>query len=136
LNIGNKIETDITNWFAFEYQANWVFSKSKIQNQYNPTVTQQNHLFNFTILPKENQLLSIKSEYINNDLFSERSENLFTDIIYRYTIKKRKIDLEFQLNNLFNTNRFRTININDFSYVETNFDLRPRQIIFKIRFSL
>ena len=136
LSIGNKIETDITNWFAFEYQANWVFSKSKIQNQYNPTVTQQNHLFNFTILPKENQLLSIKSEYINNDLFSERSENLFTDIIYRYTIKKRKIDLEFQLNNLFNTNRFRTININDFSYVETNFDLRPRQIVFKMRFSL
>jgi hypothetical protein len=136
ITVGNKIETDVTDWFAIEYQANWTFSKNKIQEQNNPTINQNNHILNLNFNAKNNHYFAIKSEYINNDLFTERSENLFTDIIYRYTIKKRKIDLEFQLNNLFNTNRFRTININDFSYVETNFDLRPRQIVFKMRFSL
>ena len=73
---------------------------------------------------------------MNNNLFTERTENLFTDLRYRYTISKKKIDLEFQLSNLFNTTNYRTINISDFSYVETNFNLRPRQVLFKIRFTL
>lgn len=136
LTIGNKIDTDITDKINVEYQANWTFSKNKTQNQENPTVTQQSHILNLNIYPAKNQYFAVKSEYINNNLFTERTENLFTDLIYRYTISKKKIDLEFQLNNLFNTTNFRTININDFSYVETNFNLRPRQVLFKIRFTL
>lgn len=136
LTIGNKIDTDITDKINVEYQANWTFSKNKTQNQENPTVTQQSHILNLNIYPAKNQYFAIKSEYINNNLFTERTENIFTDLIYRYTLTKNKIDLEFQLSNLFNTTNYRTININDFSYVETNFNLRPRQVLFKIRFTL
>lgn len=134
--VGNKIDTDITDKMNVEYQANWTISKNKTQNQDNPTVTQQSHILNLNIYPAKNQYFAVKSEYINNNLFTERTENLFTDLIYRYTISKKKIDLEFQLSNLFNTTNYRTININDFSYVETNFNLRPRQVLFKIRFTL
>lgn len=136
LVVGNKIDTDITDKMNVEYQANWTFSKNKTQNQDNPTVTQQSHILNLNIYPAKNQYFAVKSEYINNNLFTERTENLFTDLIYRYTISKKKIDLEFQLSNLFNTTNYRTINISDFSYVETNFNLRPRQVLFKIRFTL
>lgn len=134
--IGNKIDTDITDKINVEYQANWTFSKNTVQNQENPTITQQNHILNLNTHPTKNQYFAVKTEYINNNLFTERTENIFTDLIYRYTISKKKIDLEFQLSNLFNTTNFRTININDFSYVETNFNLRPRQVLFKIRFTL
>jgi hypothetical protein len=136
LTIGNKMDTDITDKINVEYQVNWTFSKNKVQNQENPTITQQSHIFNLNIYPSKNQYFAIKSEYINNNLFTERTENIFTDLIYRYTIIKKKIDLEFQFSNIFNTINFRTININDFSYVETNFNLRPRQVLFKIRFTL
>lgn len=136
LVVGNKIDTDITEKINVEYQANWTFSKNKTQNQDNPTVTQQSHILNLNIYPAKNQYFAVKSEYINNNLFTERTENLFTDLIYRYTISKKKIDLEFKLSNLFNTINYRTINISDFSYVETNFNLRPRQVLFKIRFTL
>ena len=136
LVVGNKIDTDITDKMNVEYQANCTFSKNKTQNQDNPTVTQQSHILNLNIYPAKNQYFAVKSEYINNNLFTERTENLFTDLIYRYTISKKKIDLEFQLSNLFNTTNYRTINISDFSYVETNFNLRPRQVLFKIRFTL
>lgn len=136
LTIGNKIDTDITDKINVEYQANWTFSKNTVQNQENPTITQQNHILNLNTYPTKNQYFAVKTEYINNNLFTERTENIFTDLIYRYTISKKKIDLELQLSNLFNTTNFRTININDFSYVETNFNLRPRQVLFKIRFTL
>ena len=136
LTIGNKIDTDITDKINIEYQANWTFSKNTVQNQKNPTITQQNHILNLNTYPTKNQYFAVKTEYINNNLFTKRTENIFTDLIYRYTISKKKIDLELQLSNLFNTTNFRTININDFSYVETNFNLRPRQVLFKIRFTL
>jgi len=136
LTIGNKIDTDITNKINVEYQANWIVSKNTVQNQENPVITQQSHVFNLNIYPSKNQYFAIKSEYIKNNLFTERTENIFTDFIYRYTITKKKIDLEFQFSNIFNTTNFRTININDFSYIETNFNLRPRQMLFKIRFTL
>jgi hypothetical protein len=135
-SLGNKLEIDFTDWFTFEHQANWTFLKNKLQNQDNTTVTQQNHIFSFNFYPKENQYIALKSEYINNNLFSERNEFLFSDFIYRYTFSKSKIDLEFQINNLFNINNFRTINISEFSYIETNFNLRPRQILFSVRFPL
>ena len=69
-------------------------------------------------------------------MFLKNSENIFLDLIYRYSIKNKKIDFETQLTNLFNTKNYKTININDYSYIETNFILRPRQILFKIRFTL
>ncbi len=136
LTLGNKIDTDITDWLNVEYQSNWTFSKNKIQNQESPYIKQQNHILNFNIYPKDNQYFAIKSEYINNNLFSKKSENIFADLLYRYTIKKKNLDLELQLTNLFNTADFTTININDFSISETNYSLRPRQILFKIRFTL
>lgn len=135
-SVGNKIDIDILEWFNLEYQSNWIISKNKIQDKLNPTIIQQNHTLNINFNLNKNQFFAIKSEYINNNLFTERSENLFTDLVYRYTITKQKIDFEFQINNLFNTINFKTVNISDYSYLETNFNLRQRQLMLKITFSL
>ena len=134
--IGGKLNTDFTDWFNTEYQANWTFSKNRIQNQANNTITQQNHLLNLNFYPKENQYFSVKTEYIKNNLFIENTKNFFADFIYRYTWKKKNIDFELQWKNIFNTKDYRTIIINEFSYVETSFRLRPQQVLFKVRFSL
>lgn len=134
--LNGKVDTDITDWLNTEVESTWQFSNNEIQGQDNETITQQFHKFNLNIYPKENQFIALKTEHIKNNLFSENTENLFADLVYRYTWKKKNIDFEFQLNNIFNTENYRTINIDNFSYVESNFRLRPRQILFNIRFSL
>ena len=70
------------------------------------------------------------------NLFSENVKNLFSDLVYRYTWKKKNLDFELEWSNIFNTKNYRTVNIDDFSYIETNFSLRPSQVLFKVRFSL
>lgn len=134
--VGCKFETDFTDYFNVEYQGNWTFYRNVIQDQVNPSISEQNHNLNINIYPKENQYFAIKSELIYNNLFSEKSETIFADIIYRYTIKTKSIDLEVQLSNIFNSENYRTLNITDFNFVDTNYTLRPRQILFKIRFTL
>ena len=136
LSVGGKFETDFTDWFNAEYKASLLFSKNQIQDQSNNTITQQSHLINLNFYPNESQNLSVKTEYVRNSLFSENINNLFANVLYRYTWKKKNLDFELQFSNIFNTQNYRTININEFSYLETNFRLRPRQLLFKVRFSL
>lgn len=130
------LDIDITEWLNTELISNFQFSNNQIKEQKNQTITQQFHKFKLNIYPKENQYLSLKAEFIKNNLFSENTENLLTDLLYRYTWKKKNIDFEVQLNNIFNTENYRTVNIENFSYLESNFRLRPRQVLFNIRFSL
>jgi hypothetical protein len=134
--LNGKIDTDITDWLNTELESIFQFSNNEIQGQNNQTITQQFHKFNINIYPIENQYIALRTEYIKNNLFSENTENLFADLVYRYTWKKKNIDFELQWNNIFNTKSYRTVNIDNFSYVETNFNLRLSQILFKVRFSL
>lgn len=134
--LNGKIDTDITDWLNTEIESKFQFSNNKIQDQENQTITQQHHTFNLNIYPKENQYLVLKSEYISNDLFSEKTSNFFANIEYRYTWKKKNIDIDLKLENIFNTKDYKTLNVNDFSYIESNFILRPRQFLLKVRLSL
>ncbi|MDN6310546.1 MAG: carboxypeptidase-like regulatory domain-containing protein [Psychroflexus sp.] len=131
-----KVDTDITDWLSVNFESIFQFSKNKIQSQNNQNITQQFHKFNINIYPKENQYLGLKTEYIKNNLFSKNSDNFFADLIYRYTWQKKNIDFELQWNNIFDIKNYKTVNINNYSYIETNYNLRPSQILFKVRFSL
>ncbi len=135
-SFGGKIETDFTKWFNTEFQTNWLMSKNKIKNKSNNTIVQQNYLMNLNFYPQKSQYIGLKTEYLKNNLFNKSSENIFMDIVYRYTWQKNGIDLEFHLNNLFNTNNYQTINIDSYSYIETSYTLRPRQVFFKAKFAL
>ncbi|OYQ47432.1 hypothetical protein CHU92_01050 [Flavobacterium cyanobacteriorum] len=133
---GTKIDADILTWLNLESQSGWIFSKNRVQANQNPTIIQQNHLINLNFYISDNQYFAFKNEYIANNLFSETLQYVFSDITYRYSLKNKKIDFDLQINNLFNTTTFRTIEVSNFSYVETAFSLRPRQVIAKIRFTI
>ncbi|MCC1485196.1 TonB-dependent receptor [Winogradskyella immobilis] len=135
-SLNGKVDVDINDWLNTELESTFQFSNNEIQGQENQTITQQFHKFNINIYPKDNQFLGLKTEYIKNDLFSENTENFFADLVYRFTWSKKNIDFELQWNNIFNTENYRTITINNFRYLETNFRLRPSQVLFKISFSL
>ena len=134
--IGGKIDIDFTNWFNVKYKPNILFLNNRIEEKKLETIKRNEHLLEMNIYPKEGQYLGIKTEFVKTNFSSQTVKNIFTDIFYRFTLTKRKIDFELQWNNLFNVNNYQTVNITEFSYLETNFKLRPSQVLFKIRFSL
>ncbi len=134
--VWGKIETDFTDWFNTEYRADGTFASNQIQNQTNSTIVQQSHSLNLNFYPKEGHYFALQTEYIQNTLFSQNTENFFADVIYRLTLEKKNIDLELQWNNIFDSRNYRTTNINSFSYVETHFLLRPSQVLMKVKVSL
>jgi hypothetical protein len=131
-----KIDVDITDWLNTEFKTIFQFSNNKVKEQANPTVTQQFYKFNFNIYPSSNQYLSLKTEFVKNNLYSKTSQNFFADLTYRFTWLKNKMDFEIKWNNIFNTKNYTIIEIDNYSYLKSNYALRPRQILFSIRFSL
>ena len=132
---GIKIQKE-TKWFDFEYKGDLTVLTNKTGQQQNNPNTIENHSVNINFKKNQNHLLVLKSDYISNKLLSETATSIFVDVLYRFTFQKNKIDLEFHLTNLLNNKNFRTVNIDDFSFIETNFALRPRQILLKTRFTL
>jgi hypothetical protein len=131
-----KTVTDITDWFDIEYEFRWDISKNTIETQKRDPISNQLHTLDLNLFPAKNQFLGIRSEYANNDSFTDRNHYFFMDLVYRFTSRKKNIDFEFQFNNIFNTKSYRTILIDNFSFIETGFNLRPSQLLFKVRFSL
>ncbi|MDZ7936075.1 MAG: hypothetical protein U5M51_14130 [Emticicia sp.] len=97
-------------------------------------IIQQNHDLKLNFNPAEKWYLSVNTEfYINN---FNNTQNLFSDLIFRRTIGKKKIDLEATWLNIFNTKSLLSLSNGAFNYVETAYILRPSQIITKVRFPI
>ncbi|MDG4950462.1 carboxypeptidase-like regulatory domain-containing protein [Weeksellaceae bacterium KMM 9724] len=131
-----KIEKDISEALNVEINSNWTFFKNSLQNQSNAWITRQEHQFKLNAYPKENQFVGLTTEWSRNDVLKSNKDYFFADLLYRYTWKKAKLDFELEWNNIFNSKDYSILSIDTYSYVETNFRLRPSQVLLKVRFSL
>jgi hypothetical protein len=129
-------ETEVSNWFEVDLNTRLFISTNKIQGSNNRKIANQHHGINLNFYANDYNYLALKSEMFLNDSFTKNVSSVFLDFVYRYTWKKKNIDFEFQLNNILNTENYTTIAVSEFSYTETNFQLRPRQVFFNMRFSL
>jgi len=134
--VETKVNSQILSWLEIDLQSSFLFSNNSIQGISNSTNINQLHGVNLNFFPKENQYVALKTEFLYNNTFTNIISSNFLDLLYRYTLKSKNIDFEFQLNNLLNSKEYTTVSVTEFSYIQTNFQLRPRQFFFKIRFSL
>ena len=137
LNLNMNTNVKLFDWMGIEYRTIWSFSRNRVHNTKNKTIINRSHSLDISVYPIKNHYIGINSEYSKNDSSSnDEKGSFFTDLLYRYTWKKKKIDFELQWNNVLNAKHFNTSSIDLFNYVETNFNLRPSQILFKVRFSI
>lgn len=110
-------------------------SKSQLQESASK-IKSINQNFSLNYFPTDRLIFSASTEhyYINNN-FAPGGNYYFADMAMRYKPKKSKIDYELSCRNIFNTRAFTTIIL--FNNVETisEYNLRPRQILFKMTFS-
>lgn len=135
LNLGGKLDVEITDWFNLTYSYDWIKSFSQLQSVKNANVIRQDHKIQFHLYPTKTQYIGWESSYIEDNLFNSSSHSFFSDLVYRYTIKQKNIDLELSWQNIFDTRNYRSVSVSDYSYIENNILLRPSQVLFKVRFS-
>ena len=72
--------------------------------------------------------------YFNNQYAGNKSQNIFNDISFRFSLKKGA-NIDLLCNNIFNTTRYFTTNLSSNSIATSNFQLRPRMLLIRASFN-
>jgi len=120
----------ITPWLNSEYELNASYIQTFIEGERKSNLSLFTHKFNFFAFPAKNQLFSFSSEYYNLD----GNNNFFANILYRYTITKRKVEIEFSWDNIFNTKTYTSYQTNAYAIYHSTYFLRPSQVFLSVKF--
>jgi len=142
LEVDNEITSVIVglkyrklSWLTIEYQYSWLNYVSRIINNPTRKLVNQEHQLGIHIFPANGHYIKFNVDaYINQDShFNPNS--FFGDLMYRYTLQKKKIDFELSAFNLFNEKYFSQNNLNSYYEMRYQYKLRPMQIMLTTRFT-
>jgi hypothetical protein len=138
-NINNSFNLELTSDFSkfidVSYRIDLLFANSRIQESRNEQIININQKVNINTYFQQHQL-GVEISHFKNQVSSQNTTNFFSDLMYRYTFPKQKIDIELRYNNIFNTDNFIRTTVDSFTYVENNYRLRPSQMLIKVTFPL
>lgn len=103
-----------------------------INSKQKKLISLTSHKLDYFVFPAKNQLVSFTSEYY----YLYGSGHVFFDLLYRYTFVKKKLDLEFKLNNIFNAKSYTSFSSNTYSVIESTYALRPFYGMISLKFNL
>ena len=129
-----KINIEPVKWLSLALKSKYSFFKTILHNQSLDGVIIQKHVLNLDFYPSSNQYIGFGTELYKNNLTQLNQENYFLNLNYRYSFVKSKIDLDFNWQNILNTKLFTTAYTNSFSYLQSNYILRPSQLIMSVKF--
>lgn len=132
----SQLDVALTSWLNAEYYGIYTHSNNSIQNQANQYTKQQRHKLHLNFELSKSNHLRMETEYITNVFSNTKQQHILSDIVYRHSLKEKNLDLELYFTNIFNTTHYRKYLLTDFSSIETNYILRPRQVGFKIKMAL
>jgi hypothetical protein len=129
--------TKISQKINTEY--NGAYQNYKTKSQLSKTATSfktftQIFAINYNV--SEALFIKLAGENYSINSTNSRQQYLFGDASVRLKPKKSKIDYELLLNNIFNTTEFTSLQLADNIAIISNYIIRPRQVLFKVSFSL
>jgi len=121
----------LTPWMNIDYNLDVNTIQTFIDQEQKSKISLIKHNIGFFFFPAKNQLFNFSTEYYRHN----EVNNLFVDMMYRYTFTKKKVDVEVKCSNIFNSDTYTSFLANAYSVWETTYLLRPFQVIFSVKFS-
>jgi len=121
----------IFEWLNTEYNLESQFIETFIEKKKYSSLNINRHILNIYIYPSKNQNISIKTEYYRID----NKDSFFVDVLYRYTITKKRLDFEIRWTNILNNKSYISYQTSDFSVWESTYLLRPAQLTASVKFN-
>ena len=132
-----EITTRIRSQASLSYRFNYTESHNKIKND-NESLKPINTIsqnFQVNVFPVKNLTVNMGYEYFHNSAIISGSRSMsFGDIGAKYVWKKMEFLLDYA--NIFNTKQYISASYNDISSYYYAYDLRPTEVLLKVRFKL
>ena len=123
------------SWMTFEYNYSWLNYGNKMANNPLRKVINQEHQFGLHFFPAARHYIKLNMDAYINDDSTLNPNSVFGDLMYRYTLKKKKIDFELTAYNLFNEKYFSQNSLSSYYEMHYQYKLRPTQIMLNTRFT-
>lgn len=129
-----KVNNNYFSWISVDYSASWTGSENKT---FNNTIKGFNHALGVFLYPIKNHTIGFTWDELHTKNQANSFKNAFYDLSYQFSLEKSKIDFEFKVLNLANTNLFQNVSFDGLNNqtVYTNINIRPRQYFFTIKFN-
>ncbi|MBW3518044.1 carboxypeptidase-like regulatory domain-containing protein [Flavobacterium sp. NKUCC04_CG] len=129
-----KINTRFSDIITVDYAVETHFNSNKIIQKQNTLVVSQ--ALKLHLYPTTNHYIGFSTEHYYNDFVSTNNHNFYLDCLYRYSITKRKIDLEVRISNILNEAYYINSSFSDFYFYQSTFNIRPQQAMVAVKFNL
>lgn len=134
-SLSTSIKTDIGRWMILRYGAKYQHSHTIIRdNKMKPVNNFSQDMAISFILAKGLTLNASVNHYYNSLIESSARSSLFSNMEVRYRIKN--MDCMLDWTNIFNTRQFVTYSYNDISSYYSVYNLRPAEILLRVRFKI
>ena len=134
IGVNPKLSINFWSWMDVEYKSQLSWYKTTIRGNTNQYFSEFKHFLNLDFYPGEQHYIGLTTEANQISLYGQKSNYYFADILYRYSFKKRKIDLEARWNNVLNNSQYESVYMSSFVFTKTTYKLRPSQFLMSIRF--
>lgn len=141
-NLGLEAETLLLNMISLNYAGNFnhMMSKTKLlaQNKFalNNHATVLNQHFSLGITPGIPVTLSLQGRHqVNKNITNAQNNFFFADARLRYRPKKIGVDIDLEVNNLFDQQEFNTYYLSANQVFYENYQLRGRMLLAKATFN-
>ncbi len=134
ITVKPKINVRFWPWLNIEYNSNLSFFKTKINGTDIDKFSHLKNYINLNFYPDNENYIGFSCETNKINYSGQENFNYLAGVVYRYSLKKKKIDFEFRWNNVFNQIKYESAYINSFLLQRTIYDIRPSQVVFSIRF--
>ena len=133
--IGFSLDTTPFHFLNLKYSFSWNENKSYIKKQASdfPSIRQISQNVGINIYPRNDITINMNMEHQYNSAAGERYTT-FADANVKW--KNKNIDIELEINNLFNTKQYITAFFNDVNTSYYCYNLRPVSALIKFRFKL
>lgn len=132
-NIGLEVNNRIFQFVNFTYKSTWGHTRSSFSNGINHLITSSYNGLDISIFPTDNHSLFWNNDYYQINIPGQ-GDQLFMDLTYRFTIQKKKLDVEVNCLNLLNNDQYIQSFNSEYSLVESYYNLRPRQFMVSTKF--
>ncbi|WP_445747731.1 hypothetical protein [Polaribacter sp.] len=129
-----EIDYELSSWLSLFTTKSIIISEAISNSQNNQKQQRDTNVFELNLYPKKHMQFKISYEAIifkNN----KSQKNDFLDLSFNYKFPKNKSSLSIQWNNILNRNSFVNNFISDNYQIQTNFLMRPSQIMVNYSFS-
>ncbi|MPN39936.1 hypothetical protein SDC9_187470 [bioreactor metagenome] len=134
-NVSASSTTDIGQFMILKYSAAYSQSRIRISNTRLDPMHYFTQSLNTSFIPKKGLIFNIGfNHYFNNAIQSSARSSWFGNMGVKYKLKN--VDLMLDWTNVFNTNRFITYSYSDISSYSSEYNLRPSEILLRIRFKI